>query len=110
MTVYHFGFLRGGFNTGEYDALINFETFKLNSTPKEVFALYRKEDIDELMSRFKTRRLHYVGTDMLTRFIGSTVDEMDEKKFEMYMKYHLCICERGDMVGLTSHMLDIFMK
>lgn len=110
MTVYHFGFLRGGFNTGGYDALINFETFKLSSTPKEVFALYRKEDIDELMSRFKTRRLHYVGTDMLTRFIGSTVDEMDEKKFEMYMKYHLCICERGDMVGLTSHMLDIFMK
>lgn len=110
MTVYHFGFLRGGFNTGEYDALINFETFKLSSTPKEVFALYRKEDIDELMSRFKTRRLHYVGTDMLTRFIGSTVDEMDEKMFDMYMKYHLCICERGDMVGLTSHMLDIFMK
>lgn len=110
MTVYHFGFLRGGFNTGGYDALINFETFKLSSTPKEVFALYRKEDIDELMSRFKTRRLHYVGTDMLTRFIGSTVDEMDEKMFDVYMKYHLCICERGDMVGLTSHMLDIFMK
>ena len=110
ITVYHFGFLRGGFNTGEHNDLINFETFKLSSTPKEVFALYRQEDVNELMSHFRTERLHYVGTDMLTRFIGGTVDEMNEKTFEMYMKYHLCICERKDMVGATAHMLDIFRK
>lgn len=95
---------------GEYNDLIDFETFKLSSTPKEVFALYRQEDVNELMSHFRTERLHYVGTDMLTRFIGGTVDEMDEKTFEMYMKYHLCICERKDMVGATAHMLDIFRK
>ena len=47
---------------------------------------------------------------MLTRFIGSAVDEMDEKTFEMYMKYHLCICERKDMAGATAHMLDVFRK
>ena len=110
ITVYHFGFLRGGFNTGEHNDLIDFETFKLSSTPKEVFALYRQEDVNELMSHFRTERLHYVGTDMLTRFIGGTVDEMDEKTFEMYMKYHLCVCERKDMVGATAHMLDIFRK
>lgn len=110
ITAYHFGFLRGGFKSGEYDELIDFNTFKLTSTPKEVFALYRQEDIDELMKRFTFERLHYVGVDMLTRFIGSTVDEMDEKTFEMYMKFHLCICERKDMVGASSHMLDIFRK
>lgn len=38
------------------------------------------------------------------------VDEMDDKTFELYMKYHLCICERPDMVGATSHMLDVFRK
>ena len=110
MTVYHFGFLRGGFNDGAYDALIDFNTFKLSSTPKEIFALYRREDIDALMSRFDTERLHYVGTDMLTRFIADAVDGMDDKAFEMYMKYHLCICERKDMVGASSHMLDVFRK
>jgi len=110
ITAYHFGFLKGGFNTGELDELIDFETFRLSSTPKEVFALYRQEDINRLMSRFKTERLHYVGTDMLTRFIASAVDEMDDRTFEMYMKYHLCICERKDMVGATSHMLDVFRK
>jgi len=52
----------------------------------------------------------YVGTDMLTHFIGNTVDEMDEDTFSKYMKYHLCICERADMVGTTNHILDIFRK
>ena len=109
-TVYNFGFIRGGFKAGTHDHLIDFETFKLSSTPKEVFTLYRLEDIDELMSYFSTERLHYVGTDMLTRFIGSTVDEMDDETFLLYMKYHLSICERKDMVGASNHTLDIFRK
>jgi len=92
MTVYQFGFRRGAFRCGVYDELIDFETFKLSSTPKEIFALYRKEDVDVLMEDFHTERLHYVGTDMLTHFIGSEIDGMDEKMFDMYMKYHLCIC------------------
>jgi len=110
ISVYHFGFLRQGFKGGEYDHLIDFETFKLDSTPKEVFTLYRKKEIDELMSHFKAARLHYVGSDMLTRFIAGTVDEMDDDTFEMYMRFHFCICEREDMVGASNHMLDIFRK
>lgn len=110
MTVYSFGFLRGAFSRGEHNDLINFETFKLSSTPEEVFALYRREDVDALMSHFDTERLHYIGTDMLTHLIAGAVDEMDEKTYELYMKYHFCICEREDMVGASSHMLDVFRK
>lgn len=110
MTVYQFGFIRGAFKSDERNHLIDFDTFKLSSTPEEIFALYRKEDVDRLMSRFKVKRLHYVGTDMLTRLMIETIDGMDEKTFEMFMKYHLSICERPDMVGLTNHMLDIFRK
>ncbi len=109
-TVYQFGFVKGGFSSGENNHLVDFDTFKLSSTPKEIFALYRKEDIDALMSEFNVKRLHYVGSDMATYFIANTVAEMDEKTFELYMKYQLCICEREDMVGFTNHMLDIFRK
>ncbi len=110
ITAYHFGFLRSGFQSEEYKSLIDFETFKLHSTPKEIFALYRKEDVDALMSNFLVTCLHYVGSDMLTRFIASSVDEMNDNMFEMYMKYYMCICEQPDMVGATAHMLDIFRK
>ena len=110
MTVYQFCFSQGNIFNERYKQLIDFDTYKLSSTPEEVFALYRKSDIDELMSEFEVTRLHYVGTDMLTRFLGSVVDEMDDKTFERYMKFHFCICERSDMVGASNHMLDVFRK
>ena len=47
---------------------------------------------------------------MLTHFIKATVDEMDDETFDIYMRYHLSICERSDMVGATNHILDIFRK
>ncbi len=109
-TVYNYGFIRGGFKQGSRNGLVDFETFKLSSTPDDIFMHYRKDEIDSLMSNFNTKRLHYVGTDMLTHFINNVVDQMDDETFELYMKYHLSICERSDMVGATSHMLDVFRK
>lgn len=109
-TVYRFCFVKNGIHSEQHKDLIDFKTFALRSTPAEIFSLYRKEDIDTLMSPFPVKRLHYVGTDMLTHFIGDTVDGMDEETFGLYMKYHLFICERPDMVGATNHILDIFRK
>ena len=89
---------------------IDEDTFKLLSLPEDIFQLYRKEDIDALMSGFNVTRLHYVGTDMLVHFLRREFSELDDEDFEFYMRYHLCICERPDMIGATNHMLDIFRK
>lgn len=110
MTVYQFCFQRGNIFNERYKNLINYDNFKLDSTPAEIFALYRKEDIDRLMYEFNVDRLHYVGTDMLTRFISETIDQMDCETFNAYMNFHLYICERTDMIGVTNHILDVFRK
>ena len=89
---------------------IDLDTFQLSSQPEDVFQLYRKTDVDELMSHFQTKRLHYVGTDMLTRLIKGTVDAMDDETYRLYLRYHFAICEREDLIGATNHMLDIFRK
>lgn len=109
-TVVQFCFCKGMLKLERYQQLTDPETFKLTSTPEELFQLYRKEDIDSLMAGFNVERLHYVGTDMATEFIRETVDAMDDEMFETYMKYHFVICERPDMVGVTHHMLDVFRK
>ena len=109
-TVYRACFQRGIINDTRYTHLIDLNTFFLTSTPAEVFQLYRKEDIDELMKNYNVKRLHYVGADMLTHFIKKAINEMDDDTFTLYMKYHLYICERPDMVGATNHILDIFRK
>ncbi|MCM1023135.1 MAG: class I SAM-dependent methyltransferase [Prevotella sp.] len=106
------GFRQGSFSVAEYikNGLIDPETFAAISEPKDLFELVRKEDIDRLMSAFPTTRLHYVASDGCALLIGGEIDKMDNDTFELFLKYHFATCERQDLVGITSHSLDIFRK
>ena len=108
MVQYCFG--KGMLKLQKYRDLVDPVTFKASSDPAELFELYRKEDIDSLMSAFPVKRLHYVGTDMATNYMRAAIDEMDEELFDLYLKYHFTICERSDLVGASHHILDVFRK
>ncbi|NLC19362.1 MAG: class I SAM-dependent methyltransferase [Clostridiales bacterium] len=109
-SIIGYGFLKGNIHTLIEKGLLDTETYKTHSTPAEVFELVRKEDIEELMSHFQVSRLHYVATDLFTNYMRDTVDAMDDKTFDTYLKYHFAICERPDMVGISHHSLDIVRK
>lgn len=106
------GFKRGNINVAEYieKGLIDPETFAAKSQPKDLFELVRKENIDELMSVFPVSRLHYVASDGCALFMREAVDAMADETFELYLKYHFATCEREDLLGITSHVIDIFRK
>lgn len=108
MVQYCFG--KGMLQLERYQNLVDPVTFKARSDPSELFQLYRKEDIDELMNGFCVQRLHYVGTDMATNYMRQAIDDMEDDFFKMYLRYHYRICERSDMVGTSHHILDIFRK
>ena len=106
------GFKRSNINVAEYvkTGLLDPETFAAKSEPKDLFELVRKEDIDNLMSAFPITRLHYVATDGCALFMREAIDAMDSETFQLYLKYHFATCERGDLLGITSHAVDIFKK
>ncbi len=109
-SIINYGFVKGEiFNLIE-KSMINTETFDTFSNPSDIFELCRKEDIDELRQHFNVTQLHFVSADGLTYHIIDTVDKMDERMFEMYLKYHLAVCERQDLVGCSNHTLEIFRK
>ncbi len=106
------GFKRSNINVAEYvkNGLLDPETFAAKSEPKDLFELVRKEDIDDLMAEFPISRLHYVATDGCALFMREAIDKMDDETFQLYLKYHFATCERIDLLGVTSHALDIFKK
>lgn len=106
------GFMHGNINISEYikNGLLNSESFTAKSEPKDLFELVRKEDIDDLMSVFPTTRLHYVATDGAALLMREAIDKMDNDTFDLYLKYHFATCEREDLLGVTSHAIDIFRK
>lgn len=109
-TMLQYCFGRGMLMEEKYQKLVDPVTFKAQSDPAELFELYRREEIDELMANFSTLRLHFVGTDMATNYMRKTIQDMDEELFQMYLKYHFSICERPDCVGISHHFLDIHRK
>lgn len=106
------GFKRSNINVAEYikNGLLDPETFAAKSKPKDLFELVRKEDIDSLMMAFPTTRLHYVATDGCALFMREAINTMDDETFQLYLKYHFSTCEREDLLGVTSHAVDIFRK
>lgn len=106
------GFNRGSIDVAEYieKGLLEPCTFAARSEPKDLFELVRKEDVDALMRAFPVTRLHYVAADGCALLLREAVDAMSAEAFALYLKYHFATCERGDLLGVTSHAIDIFRK
>lgn len=106
------GFNRRSIPVEEYirQGMLDGSTFGARSQPKDLFELVRKEDIDALMAVFPVKRLHYVATDGCALLMREAIDRMDEDNFQLFLQYHFATCERQDMVGHTSHAVDIFQK
>lgn len=109
-SVLSYGFKRGEIYSLIEKCMLNTETFDTFSNPWDIFELHRKEDIDKLRAGFRVSQLHFIASDGYTNHMRETVDQMDDRMYELYLKYHLATCERQDMVGYSHHTLDIFRK
>lgn len=86
------------------------EDFHCLSNPEDLFAMMRLEEIQKLTEALPVTRLKTVATDGATNYMRGMVDAMDEETFDYWVKYHLSICERQDLIGATNHSLDILQK
>ena len=77
------------------------------SEPKEIFELYRTEDISLLNSAFPVDRMKLIATDGAAHYMRGFIDEMDRETFAKWLDYHFATCERQDLIGASNHTLDI---
>ena len=105
-----YGFGHGEIHNIIRKCMLDPVTFKAFSKPWDLFALHRKEDIDTLRSHFPVTQLHFLATDGYANHMRKTLDEMDEDTFQLFLTYHFATCERVDLVGYSSHTLDVFRK
>ena len=109
-SILSYGFIRGEIENIIAKCMIDPETFDTFSNPWDLFELYRKEDIDRLRTRFPVTQLHFVASDGYANHMRQALAQMEEERYELFLKYHLATCERQDLVGYSHHTLDIFRK
>ncbi len=84
--------------------------FGFRNQPEDVFMMLRKADIDRMMRGFPVQRMHYVAVDGAGYFMQDMLERLSEEEFQLYLTYHLTVCEQEDLVGATGHSLDIMRK
>lgn len=86
------------------------EDFHVIAEEKDLYDYVRISDIDKVNEACKMSRIKIVTPDGPANFMRQTINEMDDKTFEVFMKYHLSTCERQDLIGAAAHTLDILKK
>lgn len=81
-------------------------------TPKDtdLYSMVRLEDINELKDITNLKRIKIISQDGPTDYIRPIINKMDEKTFKEYINYIFSICERSELLGASSHVLDILKK
>lgn len=86
------------------------EKFTPNNDESLIFNIRYFSEVKDLMNSFEFKKLHYVATDGVGRAIENTINEMNDEEYKLYIKYHLSICEREDLIGYSGHILSIVEK
>lgn len=83
------------------------ENFHILDNEDNLYSFVTKKDIDELNNEVKLKRIKLIGVDGATDYMRKEINKMSEEVFELYQKYILTICEREELIGASSHLLDI---
>ncbi|WP_310603547.1 class I SAM-dependent methyltransferase [Anaerosporobacter sp.] len=86
------------------------EDFHSVSEPEDLYDYVRIEDINGLNEEVGLRRLKLIAADGPANYMRPVLNAMDEETFELFVKYHLTTCERPELLGASSHTLDILIK
>ena len=84
--------------------------FITNSKEENLYSYVTLEDIEKLNEITGLKRIKIIAQDGPTDYMRNIINKMDEKTFETFIKYHLSRCERQDLLGASSHTLDILEK
>ena len=109
-SIVGYGFQKDNVHSLLEGGLLDPVTFATFSTPKELFQLYRKADIDAFRAALPVAPLHFAASDGYANHMRETVDGMDDRTFEVYLRYHFATCENPELVGWSHHTLDVMRK
>ena len=85
-------------------------SFNCITNEADLYSYVRIEEINALASESELERVKIIGVDGATDYIRPTINKLSEEDFEIYKKYQLSICERYELLGASSHIMDILKK
>ena len=83
------------------------EDFHCKKEANRLYDVVRIEDIDALNEAVGLTRVQIIAADGPADHMRSVINGLTEEEFSYFVQYHLATCERMDMMGASSHTVDI---
>mgnify|MGYP002861084972 CR=1 FL=1 len=81
--------------------------FHIISSQEELYDYVRLEDIDRLNKKSGLERVKIVSVDGPADYMRRELNEMSEEEFQAFCNFQLSISEKKELLGSSSHCLDI---
>jgi len=83
----------------------NFHT--ITELEKDLYSYTRIEDMNKLNELANLERVKIFAPDGAADYMRREINALDEESFNWFIKYQLSICERADLIGASSHTVDV---
>ena len=75
-----------------------------------MYHLISNENKIKALKEANLKRIKILAQDGPSDYIRKYINDLDDEEFDLYIKYHLATCERKELLGASSHILDILKK
>lgn len=103
------GFMEKNIKKSIENGLVD-DNFHITPKNDDLYSMVRLEDIDRYKDIVDLERIKIIAQDGASDYIRKFINDLDEEEFELYIKYHLSICERYELLGASSHVMEILKK
>lgn len=86
------------------------DEFHIVSDKTDLYSYVRMEDVNSFNKKAGLKRIKIISPDTVANYFREYINKLSEEEFEQFIKYHLSICERSDILGLCTHVLDILKR
>lgn len=84
--------------------------FHIVSKVNDLYSYVRIEDIDRLNSLAGLKREKIISQDSVANYMREYINKLNDEEFELFIRFQLSICEKYEMLGLSTHVLDILKE
>ncbi len=91
------------------DGSVN-EEFHIISKEDDLYSFVRVEDINRYNEKAGLKRMEIIAQDGPSDYLRPIINKMDEETFKIFLQYHLKTCNKKELLGSSSHVLDIVKK
>ena len=86
------------------------DNFNIISNPEDLYSFVTINEINSYNEKLNLTSIKRINPEGLVEYMRSSINDLDEEEFELFLKYNLSICEQPEMLGFGRHLLDIIKK